>query len=50
VAARPGLHLCLGHGHFGVTGGPPSGKLVSDLVLGATPRIDATPYSAKRFH
>lgn len=50
VAGHPGLHLCLGHGHFGMTGGPPSGKLVSDLILGATPRIDAAPYSAKRFH
>lgn len=49
VAGRPGLHLCLGHGHFGMTGGPPSGKLVSDLILGAAPRIDAAPYSAKRF-
>lgn len=50
VAGHPGLHLCLGHGHFGMTGGPPSGKLVSDLILGAAPRIDAAPYSAKRFH
>lgn len=50
VLGHPGLHLCLGHGHFGMTGGPPSGKLVSDLILGVAPRIDATPYSAKRFH
>ncbi|WP_421993847.1 NAD(P)/FAD-dependent oxidoreductase [Roseococcus sp.] len=46
---HPGLHLCLGHGHFGMTGGPPSGRLVADLILGATPRIDAAPYSARRF-
>jgi glycine/D-amino acid oxidase-like deaminating enzyme len=49
VLGHPGLHLCLGHGHFGMTGGPPSGRLVSDLILGAAPRIDAAPYSAKRF-
>ena len=50
VLGHPGLHLCLGHGHFGMTGGPPSGKLVSDLILGVAPRIDAAPYSANRFH
>ncbi|MES2710724.1 MAG: FAD-dependent oxidoreductase [Pseudomonadota bacterium] len=49
VARHPGLHLCLGHGHFGMTSGPPSGKLVSDLILGAAPRIDAAAYSAQRF-
>lgn len=49
VPGRPGLHLCLGHGHFGMTGGPPSGRLVSELILGAVPRIDAAPYSVKRF-
>jgi glycine/D-amino acid oxidase-like deaminating enzyme len=49
VTGHPGLHLCLGHGHFGMTGGPPSGRLVSDLILGVSSRIDAAPYSAKRF-
>jgi D-amino-acid dehydrogenase len=49
VRRHPGLHLCLGHGHFGMTGGPPSGRLVADLILGATPRIAAAPYAADRF-
>ena len=49
VETHPGLHLCLGHGHFGMTGGPPSGKLVSDLILGDTPGVDPEPYSARRF-
>ena len=26
---RPGLHFVFGHGHFGMTGGPPSGRLVA---------------------
>lgn len=49
VRGHPGLHLCLGHGHFGMTGGPPSGQLVADLILGATPRIATAPYAADRF-
>jgi D-amino-acid dehydrogenase len=46
---RPGLYLALGHGHFGMTGGPPSGKIVSRLVLGQPPEIEVAPYSASRF-
>ena len=49
VPARPGLFLALGHGHFGMTGGPPSGKLVASLVTGAAPAIDPKPYSITRF-
>jgi glycine/D-amino acid oxidase-like deaminating enzyme len=46
---RPGLHLVFGHGHFGMTGGPPSGRLVARLITGQAPGIDPTPYSAQRF-
>jgi D-amino-acid dehydrogenase len=44
-----GLFLCFGHGHFGMTGGPPSGKLVAQLAAGRPPGIDPAPYSANRF-
>ena len=50
VPSHPGLHLCFGHGHFGMTGGPPSGRLVAGTILGDTPRIDMAPYSITRFH
>jgi glycine/D-amino acid oxidase-like deaminating enzyme len=49
VANRPGLHLAFGHGHFGMTGGPPSGRLVARLIAGQAPGIDPAPYAAKRF-
>jgi len=49
VPSRPGLHLCLGHGHFGMTGSPPSGRLVAEMILGRTPRIDAAAYGVGRF-
>jgi len=46
---RAGLFLAFGHGHFGMTGGPPSGRLLSRLILGQGEQIDPTPYSPSRF-
>jgi len=48
-SAVPGLFLAFGHGHFGMTGGPPSGRLVAQLVNGVAPTIDPAPYSWRRF-
>ncbi|MBR0645702.1 NAD(P)/FAD-dependent oxidoreductase [Plastoroseomonas hellenica] len=41
--------LAFGHGHYGMCGGPGTGRLVADLVAGRAPFIDPTPYSAERF-
>jgi D-amino-acid dehydrogenase len=49
MPGRKGLFLAMGHGHFGMTGGPPSGKIVSQLITGATPGIDVAPYAPSRF-
>jgi D-amino-acid dehydrogenase len=49
VPGHPGLFLAFGHGHFGMTGGPPTGRLVSALVTGAKPAIDPAPYHVTRF-
>ena len=38
-----------GHGHFGMSGGPPSGRMVARLITGQTPGIDPAPYAAQRF-
>jgi glycine/D-amino acid oxidase-like deaminating enzyme len=46
---RPDLYLALGHGHFGMTGGPPSGRILSRLVLGEPLEVDIRPYTAARF-
>ena len=46
---RPGLHLVFGHGHFGMTGGPPSGRMVARLMTGQAPGIDPAPYAVQRF-
>ncbi len=44
-----GLHFVFGHGHFGMSGGPPSGRLVARLITGQAPGIDVAPYAAQRF-
>jgi D-amino-acid dehydrogenase len=46
---RPGIFLALGHGHFGMTGGPPSGRIVSRLMTGKAPEVDVAAYAATRF-
>lgn len=49
VPGHDGLYLCLGHGHFGMTGGPPSGRLLARLVNGQPPGFDPAPYAVDRF-
>jgi D-amino-acid dehydrogenase len=46
---RPGMWLALGHGHWGLTLGPATGRLIADLVTGATPYVDPTPLALDRF-
>jgi D-amino-acid dehydrogenase len=44
-----GLWLAFGHAHWGLTLGPVTGRLVADMVTGATPFCDPAPYAAERF-
>lgn len=46
---RDGLWLAVGHGHNGMTSGPVTGKLLSDLIAQRRPMIDPAPYSPDRF-
>jgi D-amino-acid dehydrogenase len=43
------LWLALGHGHWGLTLGPVTGRLIADMASGATPFCDPQPFSAERF-
>jgi D-amino-acid dehydrogenase len=43
------LFLAFGHGHFGMTGGPPSGKLLALLINRKAADIEPAAYSPKRF-
>ncbi len=49
VPQRPGLHLAFGHGHYGMTAGPPSGRLVAALLARRAAPIDPAPYAVGRF-
>lgn len=49
VPGHQGLFLCLGHGHFGMTGGPPSGQLLASLLNGQAPGFDPLPFAVDRF-
>jgi D-amino-acid dehydrogenase len=48
-AKQPNVYYAFGHGHLGLCGGAPTGKLVADLVAGRKPRIDMAPYRVDRF-
>ena len=45
---HPGLWFNFGHGHQGFTLGPASGRLLADMMVGATPAIDPGPYQLRR--
>jgi D-amino-acid dehydrogenase len=47
--SQPGLWLDYGHAHWGLTLGPVSGRLLAEMITGATPFCDPKPYSADRF-
>lgn len=44
-----GLWLDYGHAHWGLTIGPSSGRLLAEMMTGATPFCDPKPYAAERF-
>ncbi|MGR7996312.1 NAD(P)/FAD-dependent oxidoreductase [Xanthobacter sp. ZOL 2024] len=44
-----GLHLAVGHGHWGLTLGPVTGLLLAQMMAGDTPFTDPKPFSARRF-
>ena len=45
-----GLWFNFGHAHHGLTLGPVCGRLLAEMMTGAAPFTDPTPYSAERFH
>ena len=45
----PSLWLAFGHQHLGFTLGPVTGRLVAEMMTGAEPLTDPTPFRAGRF-
>jgi glycine/D-amino acid oxidase-like deaminating enzyme len=48
-AKHRNVFYAFGHGHLGLCGGAPTGRLVADLVSGRRPAIDLTPFRIDRF-
>lgn len=46
---QPGLWLAIGHAHWGLTLGPPTGRLIAEMMAGEVPFCDPAPYRAERF-
>ena len=46
---QAGLWLAYGHAHWGLTLGPVTGRLISELMTGSAPFCDPAPYRAERF-
>lgn len=45
----PDIIYAFGHGHLGLTGGPTTARIVSELIGTRTPSIDLAPFAASRF-
>jgi glycine/D-amino acid oxidase-like deaminating enzyme len=45
----PGFHLATGFSGHGFGLGPGAGRLMADLITGATPAVDPAPYRPERF-
>ena len=48
-AKTRGIYYATGHGHLGLTYSATTARLIADLVTGATPPIDISPYRVNRF-
>ena len=44
-----GIYAGFGHHHIGLTGGPKTGRMLSQLITGQTPNVDMRPYDPARF-
>mgnify|MGYP002629993804 CR=1 FL=1 len=45
----PNVWYAFGHGHVGLCGGAPTGRVVADLIAGRPPSVDVHPFRVTRF-
>jgi len=45
----PGVWYATGHGHLGLTYSATTARLIADMMTGARPPVDMTPFSITRF-
>jgi len=44
-----GLLSAFGHGHMGLLGSAPTGRIIADIITGRDPGLDLSPYALDRF-
>ncbi len=49
LPGHPSVLCAFGHGHYGLTQGPTTGRIIADLAGGRTPQIDLRPFAVDRF-
>lgn len=49
VPRLAGAFMGFGHHHIGMTAGPMTGKLLSDMIIGRQTNLDLAPYAPRRF-
>lgn len=49
VPASPQVLCAFGHGHYGLTQGPTTGRIIARLAFGEDPGIDLSPFRVTRF-
>jgi len=49
IPGTKGVFTGFGHHHIGLTGGPKTGRLLAQMIVGKNPNIDLTAYSPARF-
>lgn len=45
----PNVYYAFGHGHIGLCGGAPTGRVIADLIAGRKPAFDVSPFRLERF-
>ena len=46
---HPNVYYAFGHGHYGLTQGPTTGRIIADMVTGDEPPIDISAFRFDRF-
>ena len=46
---HPNVYYAFGHGHYGLTQGPTTGRIIADMVTGSEPEVDISAFRFDRF-
>jgi D-amino-acid dehydrogenase len=49
IPGHDNIWCAFGHGHYGLTQGPTTARIIADLVAGREPHLDLAPFASDRF-